>query len=208
MSATALLYRAAPRWQFSAAFVGAALLHLAAIGIAANRRVPPPSAAAAPDAIEILVGPETVDQTLPTDPVETPPPPPPPPASDEAFVPEESATPPPVRRVERQRQPLPRPLAGAPASPTGMRAAKVLALSAPQPEYPYEARRQRVTGSGIALLTVDAGGRVTDVTMVRSTGHAVLDHATTSGFRRWRSVPGTVSKVQTPVTYTLAGASY
>jgi hypothetical protein len=35
---------------------------------------------------------------------------------------------------------------------------------APRPVYPYEARRQRVTGSGVALLTVDqTSGTVTDV---------------------------------------------
>ena len=44
--------------------------------------------------------------------------------------------------------------------------------------------------------------------MSRSTGNAVLDNATISGFRRWRFKPGTVSQVQTPITYTLTGASY
>jgi TonB family protein len=44
--------------------------------------------------------------------------------------------------------------------------------------------------------------------MSRSTGSAVLDTATISGFRRWRFKPGTVAKVQTPITYTLTGVSY
>jgi TonB family protein len=90
-----------------------------------------------------------------------------------------------------------------------MSAAKVLALTAPRPEYPYEARRQRATGSGVATLTIDsATGNVTDVRMSRSTGSAVLDNATISAFRRWRFRPGTVTTVQTPITYTLTGAAY
>ena len=90
-----------------------------------------------------------------------------------------------------------------------MRGARVLALNAPRLEYPYEARRARVTGSGVALLTIDpATGYVTEVSMSRSTGNAVLDNAAISGFRRWRFKPGTVSKVQAPITFTLTGASY
>jgi protein TonB len=92
---------------------------------------------------------------------------------------------------------------------TTIGSARVLAISAPQPEYPYEARRQRATGSGIALLTIDpATGSVTDVRMLRSTGNAALDNATISGLRRWRFKPGTVSSVQSPITYTLTGASF
>lgn len=90
-----------------------------------------------------------------------------------------------------------------------MRSARVLAMNAPRPEYPYEARRQRLTGSGMAVLTIDfASGSVLDVTMAQSTGSAVLDNATVSAFRRWRFRPGTISKVQSPITYTLTGASY
>jgi protein TonB len=99
------------------------------------------------------------------------------------------------------------PINAAPRGPSG--SPKAFALSAPRPEYPYEARRQRLTGSGVATLTIDtATGAVTSVTMARSTGSAVLDNATISGLRRWRFKPGTVSQVQTPITYTLTGATY
>ncbi|CAN5809432.1 hypothetical protein BH20VER1_BH20VER1_02170 [soil metagenome] len=92
---------------------------------------------------------------------------------------------------------------------TDFPSAKVLALSAPRPEYPYEARRQRAIGSGVVLLTVDYGsGRVTHAQMLRSTGHASLDQAALIGFRRWRFAPGTAARVQVPITYTLSGASY
>jgi TonB family protein len=85
----------------------------------------------------------------------------------------------------------------------------VLAVIAPRPEYPYEARRQKITGDGIVTMTVDpATGYVSSVSMVKSTASPFLDNAALSGFRRWRFKPGTVSSVRCPVTFTLAGASY
>jgi protein TonB len=87
--------------------------------------------------------------------------------------------------------------------------AKIAALSAPRPEYPYEARRQKITGSGIVAMTVDpATGRVTDVTMWQSTGSPYLDNAALTGFRRWRFQPGTAFRIKSPITYTLTGAAY
>jgi protein TonB len=186
----------APRWFTSAA-----------IAIAANRPVVLQPIVNAPDGIDVIVVPDSPQPAAPPELVGAPPPPPPPATSEETF-PEERATPPPVRRVERQAPPLRRASAAGHAGPINMSVAKALAVNAPRPEYPYEARRQRITGSGVALLTVDGGGIVTSVTMLRSTGNAILDQATISGLRRWRFKPGTVSTVQTPVTYTLAGGSY
>jgi periplasmic protein TonB len=94
---------------------------------------------------------------------------------------------------------------------TGMRggSAKALALYAPKPNYPYEARRSGTTGSGIAQLTVNsAAGNVVDVRMAQSTGSPILDNATVSAFRRWRFKPGVASNVNVPITYTLTGVSY
>ena len=88
-------------------------------------------------------------------------------------------------------------------------AAKVLALNAPRPEYPYEARRQKSTGDGVVVMSVDsASGNVTAVAMARSTGSVFLDNAAMAGFRRWRFKPGSVFTVTCPVTFTLAGANY
>jgi protein TonB len=85
----------------------------------------------------------------------------------------------------------------------------VLAISAPRPEYPYEARRQRTTGDGIVAMTIDPlTGRVTDVSMSKSTGSSYLDNAALTGFRKWRFKPGTVSAINCPVTFTLTGASF
>jgi protein TonB len=79
----------------------------------------------------------------------------------------------------------------------------------PRPVYPYEARRQRMTGSGIALLTIDpAIGNVTNVRITRSCGSVILDNATLEAFRRWRFKPGTALSVEVPITYTLTGASH
>jgi TonB family protein len=87
--------------------------------------------------------------------------------------------------------------------------ARALAINAPRPEYPYEARRQKITGDGMVALKVDPiNGQVNDVSMVRSTGSPFLDNAALAGFRRWRFKPGTVSSVKCPITFTLNGASY
>jgi TonB family protein len=66
-----------------------------------------------------------------------------------------------------------------------------------------------LTGSGVCVMTVDtASGAVTSAVMAQSTGHAVLDNAAISAFRRWRFQPGTVSKVRTPITFTMSGAQF
>src|SRR6266480_36307 len=87
--------------------------------------------------------------------------------------------------------------------------AKALALFAPRPSYPYEARRSGTTGSGIARLTVNsAAGNVIDAQMSQSTGSAILDNATLSAFRTWRFKLGVAEIVDVPITYTLSGVSY
>ena len=84
-----------------------------------------------------------------------------------------------------------------------------MAINAPRPEYPYEARRQRITGEGIVAMTVNPlTGKVSDVSMSKSTGSPFLDNAALTGFQRWRFKPGTVSSVRCPITFTLTGASY
>jgi TonB family protein len=85
--------------------------------------------------------------------------------------------------------------------------AKALAIYAPRPEYPYEARARGQKGAGVAILAVDPNtGLVTKAEMGISTGHVLLDHAAVNAFRRWRFKPGTVSKVRIPIRFTMAGA--
>ena len=77
-----------------------------------------------------------------------------------------------------------------------------MAVSAPLPEYPYQAKRANITGSGVCVMTIDAGsGKVTDAIMAQSTGDAMLDKVTTKTFRRSRFKPGIVSHVRVPNDY-------
>jgi TonB family protein len=83
---------------------------------------------------------------------------------------------------------------------------KALAVYAPRPQYPYEARSRGITGSGVAVVTIDhKTGLVTNAKMVRSTGSPILDNATTSAFRQWRFQPGTVAEVRIPIGFTMDG---
>jgi len=206
MTATALLYRPTKSWRVVAAFGAAALIHFAAIALANVHRTDnagePPFQDGFTDVS--LESPSTVADPM----LENQDPLPTPPRTDDSFL-EQSSTPPPVRRqINKRIEPVRR--SGNPFSGSrNLSSAKVLAVSAPRPEYPYEARRQRITGAGIVSMSVDsASGQVTDVAIVRSTGSPFLDNAATAGFRRWRFKPGTVSPVTCPITFTLTGAAF
>jgi TonB family protein len=81
-------------------------------------------------------------------------------------------------------------------------AAKAIAVSAPLPQYPFQAKRAHITGSGLCVMIVDtATGKVTNAMMVESTGDGILDKVTTNTFQKWRFKPGTVSQVRVPITY-------
>jgi TonB family protein len=202
---SALIYQPNKKWRFGTALLAAAVIHLAAIAFANAHRAEPQTSSGFPnEPPEIVIEPlnPDLDPQSSSDPLPTPP------AIDESYV-ENTATPPPIRARTGKSTPLVRsPAAAAPRS-LNLSTAKVLAINAPRPEYPYEARRQKITGSGVAVLSVDPGsGNVTDVTMSASTGSAFLDNAAIAGFRRWRFKPGSVSTVTCPVTFTLSGASY
>jgi TonB family protein len=88
------------------------------------------------------------------------------------------------------------------ATQLSLSAAQALAVSAPLPEYPYQAKRANITGSGVCAMLVDtASGKVTNTMMAQSTGNAILDKVTTETFRRWRFKPGSVSQMRVPITY-------
>jgi TonB family protein len=91
-------------------------------------------------------------------------------------------------------------------SPVGgvmsLAAARAIAVKTRLPDYPYEAQRTNITGSGVCVMLVDiATGKVTSATMEQSTGNELLDKVTTDAFRKWRFKPRTVSEVRVPVTY-------
>jgi protein TonB len=208
-----LLYRPPPRWQNILAFGGALAIHFAAIAIAAIKpQEEIMDLTDIPEAVVELSIETQAEPAPPPPPEEDIPPPPPPEAIPEEqpeFV-EEKATPPPKRTPsDKPVAPLVKPKPVGPLGPVSMSSAKASAISAPRPEYPYEARRSKITGSGVCVMTVDsASGAVTGATMAQSTGNPILDNAATSAFRRWRFKPGTVSKVRTPITFTMSGAQY
>ncbi len=81
--------------------------------------------------------------------------------------------------------------------------AKAVAIYAPAPDYPIEARQQRFTGRGVAVLEVHPKtGYVIAAHMEKSTGHAMLDHAALAAFTRWRFKPGTMREIRIPINYT------
>ena len=199
-----LLYKPPPRWQSWGALITALVIHASAVGIAAIKHEPP-----VVDLADIPTA--TVEATLQPEDQPTPPPEDipiqePPPVPDVAPEFHEEKPPPP--KTNRPTGPV-----KAPQGVTGtmsITGAKAVAIYAPKPEYPYEARSRHQTGSGVALLSVDTGsGSVTDVSMAQSIGSPILDQSTVSAFRRWRFAPGKCApKVKVPITYTMTGASY
>jgi len=205
-----LLYRPAPRWQAISAFAGAIFIHAAAVGIASihPKEPPPQDLSSLPEAVELSLEPQQ-QEAPPPPPGDKPPPRPPPEAIPEAAPPEfrEENTPQPKRTPSNKPvAPIQRPVSNAPKGPvpTG----KAAMISKPRIEYPYEARRSKVTGSGTIVVSVGADGSVTDASMGQSTGSPILDNAATSAFRRARFMPGTAPRVRIPITFTLTGASY
>lgn len=208
-----LLYQPPPRWQVYAALGGAIAIHAMAAVIAGIHAEPPVAdLEAVPEAVV-----EASIEQAPPEPEPTPPPEepepveaPPEPQTPPEFV-EEQPTPPPKPRTDKPKTvvPIARPKPAGVPGPMSMSSAKAVAVSAPRPEYPYEARRTHATGSGVCLMTVDvSSGSVTSAEMATSTGNSALDNAAVSAFRRWRFKPGTVSKVRTPITFTMTGAQY
>lgn len=201
---TTLLYQPGKKWRFGVALGAAVIIHFGAIGLAKVRNSEQ-SAAPEPGAFPPIAfdDPAAPDDPSPND-IETLPAPP---MIDATYL-EHPFTPPPRTSVHPST-PIPKSRNNRTPRSLNLSSARVLALSAPRLEYPYEARRQKITGDGIAILTIDANsGNVIDATMSKSTGNSFLDNAAVAGFKRWRFKPGTVSSITCPVTFTLTGASY
>jgi len=193
----ALLYRQHGRCIFWIAFVSAIAIHLGAVALAITKS---PTT--------------TPEHFTPGGDVEID-------ASEPEPALEEPATPPPLEEVnpdqdsfqEGNHKPLPirayRKVLVRGTTATSLGSVKTVVAYAPRPVYPYEARRQRVIGSGVALLTIDqTSGSVTSVLMIQSCGNAILDNSTLDALRRWRFKPGSATKVQVPITYTLMGVLF
>jgi len=195
-----LLYRPAPQWQLWAAVGGAVAIHLTAVALAQRHEAPPVELPPnAPTVVEATLAPP--EATPPPEDIPLPEPPPPPEIKPE-FVEERTPPPRPPPSAQQKFTPIK-------AQAMTMSRAKALAVNAPRPQYPYEARSRKITGSGVCVVTVDPGsGSVTGASMTQSIGSPILDNAALGAFRQWRFRPGTVSQVKIPITFTMTGASY
>jgi TonB family protein len=79
-------------------------------------------------------------------------------------------------------------------------------IRAVKPDYPYEALRRREEGKGLFRLYVDERGRVTAVTILKSTGHQVLDSESLRILKSWRARSGERREVDVPLNYVLSGS--
>jgi protein TonB len=206
------LYRPAPKWPVWASFGGACLITSLSVVLAGIRPEEPPPAdlSQIPEAVMAVLETEPAPPE-PEPPPEEPdiPPPPPPPEAVPEFR-EEQPTPPPQDRPKTKAPQQPIRRQTGPSGPSSISGAKVAAVFSPRPEYPYEARKRKQTGSGVCVLTVDVpSGNVTSAEMTQSTGSPILDTATTNAFKRWRFRANSVApKVKVPITYTLTGAQF
>jgi TonB family protein len=200
----ALLYQPGKKRSFGVALAAAVIIHFEAISLAKVRNshsLAPPGKSGSTEF--------TFDDTAPpADPsLNDAEPLPPPPVVDETYM--EPAFTPLPRKSAHSFAPIVKSRSNMRPRSLNLSSAKGLTLNAPPPEYPYEARRQKITGDGIAIMTIDLNsGNVIDVTLAKSTGNSFLDNAARTGFKRWRFKPGTVSSVTCPVTFTLTGTTY
>ena len=200
---SALLYRRRSHWICWVAFVSALAIHVGAVALAKTKSPRTGLANFSPPGVLELVDiaePEPaleVSTILPLLKQIYP---------DQDVSPEEDHKRSPPRPSHKAR---PKSLVRGTTATASLRSVEAMVMYAPRPVYPYEARRQRVTGSGVALLSVDpSSGTVTDVIITHSCGNAILDNSTRDALRTWRFKPGSVTRVQVPITYTLTGSSY
>ena len=84
--------------------------------------------------------------------------------------------------------------------------AKAMFVRTPAPDYPYDARRRREEGTGLFRLHVDERGKVTKVTILKSTGHQALDAEALKTYKAWLARPGERRKVDVPLRFVLRGS--
>ena len=55
--------------------------------------------------------------------------------------------------------------------------------------YPYDEKNNRITGEAVVLVLVGPKGKVTDVSVLQSSGNDALDRAAREALRKWRYEP-------------------
>jgi TonB family protein len=126
-----------------------------------------------------------------------------------AQEPVEEATPPPPPRPKQQVVPIQAQQVAGTLGTMSISSASTLAVFAPRPEYPREARSHRIAGSGVCVVSVDRGsGHVTEASIAQSTGNQTLDNAAVSTFRTWIFKRRKVSTVSISFGFTTRGTPY
>jgi TonB family protein len=69
------------------------------------------------------------------------------------------------------------------------------------PEYPFAARRNRVSGRGTYRAYLDASGKVTRVIVIKSAGLRDLDDVVIRAALNWRGRPGKKREVDFPMAF-------
>lgn len=92
-----------------------------------------------------------------------------------------------------------------PQSEGNRRSAIAYAIKTPRPDYPIEAMRLGVEGSGLYVLHLEQRtGKVTAVEVKKSAGHSSLDKAAVNAFRHWQFTQGSpFSSVEIPLNFTM-----
>jgi TonB family protein len=57
-------------------------------------------------------------------------------------------------------------------------------------------------------LNIKPDGTVSPVTILKSTGHILLDQAAIHAFRQWRLRPGALHILKAPINFTMKGVRY
>jgi len=82
------------------------------------------------------------------------------------------------------------------------------ALSMSPPPYPYEARRLRLTTTGVIAVEIDTKtDLVTSASMRKTTGSEVLDQACLAITKKWRFQPEGSQHLNIPVSFSIAGVT-
>jgi TonB family protein len=73
----------------------------------------------------------------------------------------------------------------------------------PFPDYPTAYRMRHFTGNGVFRMHVDEQGRVTAITILKSTGHKELDILAMKALAEWRGKPGPKWELDMPITFSM-----
>lgn len=74
------------------------------------------------------------------------------------------------------------------------------------PTYPVAARRRGIEGAVVLHVRFDAGGRPEEISVMTSSGSAMLDDAAREAVARWRFRGGAAGALELPITFRFADA--